>query len=129
MEPTLRFLVVDDELINRMLCEKLLSGIGCEVDSAEDGPTAIGLLSENRYDAVVIDYLMPGMDGVQTRIQSTVLGLDPEPKWILFTAMESADAGRIAKESRFDGVIVKPIDRYAVEAWVKRLRADYSSAA
>lgn len=62
-----RVLVVDDDDPIRNMVVRLLqfSGGELEVQSAEDGPTALQLLSQQEFDLLVIDYMMPGMSGVE----------------------------------------------------------------
>ena len=66
MDPNnVNILVVDDD---RRTCEymaKFLSDRGWAADTASDGPAAIELAETKRYDAVVLDYRLPGMDGAR----------------------------------------------------------------
>ncbi|HHO67432.1 MAG TPA: adenylate/guanylate cyclase domain-containing response regulator [Gammaproteobacteria bacterium] len=62
-------LVVDDNEMNRDLLERRLVRAGYRVSVAEDGQQALGMLVDERFDLVLLDVLMPGMDGI------TVLGL------------------------------------------------------
>lgn len=59
-----RILVVDDEVdICRNLGD-ILSDLGYQVDSAHDGPSALELVRQRPYDVALLDYKMPGMDGL-----------------------------------------------------------------
>ena len=60
-------LVVDDEVINRIILTDNLMDAGYEVSEAEDGNGALKLLEDSpeRFDAVLLDRMMPGMDGVE----------------------------------------------------------------
>lgn len=58
------FLVVDDDPSIRTMFARSLSDLG-EVDVAEGGRQAIGLLNAQRYEAVLLDLHMPGIDGFQ----------------------------------------------------------------
>jgi CheY-like chemotaxis protein/anti-sigma regulatory factor (Ser/Thr protein kinase) len=58
-----RVLLVEDNLINRELVMALLSEAGVEVSVAGDGQQALDLLERQRFDAVLMDCLMPVMDG------------------------------------------------------------------
>lgn len=60
-----RVLVVDDELPNRLYLRKLLETRGCEVLDAVDGPSAIALASKKPLDLILVDVMMPGMDGFE----------------------------------------------------------------
>jgi CheY-like chemotaxis protein len=58
-----RILVVDDEEDVQVLICRILRDAGFEVDSAEDGAVALERLSDRRPDLVVLDLMMPGIDG------------------------------------------------------------------
>ena len=58
-----RVLVVEDNAINRVLVVELLSGAGVVVSVACDGQEALDILEQQRFDAVLMDCLMPVMDG------------------------------------------------------------------
>lgn len=58
-----RILVVDDDDHLRALLSTALSQEGRAVDTARDGIEAVALLSENHYDLVLSDLVMPGLDG------------------------------------------------------------------
>ena len=60
-----RVLVVDDEEDIRFLIRTLLSREGYEVEEAGDGVTALEKLSSRRYDLMVLDIMMPKMDGYE----------------------------------------------------------------
>jgi sigma-B regulation protein RsbU (phosphoserine phosphatase) len=60
-----KVLVVDDERPNRLYLKKLLSSYGCEVSEAVDGPTALEMVRCERFDLILADVVMPGMDGFE----------------------------------------------------------------
>lgn len=60
-----RVLVVDDELPNRLYLRKLLENRGCEVFDADDGPTALLIAFKKVPDLILVDIMMPGMDGFE----------------------------------------------------------------
>ena len=61
-----RILVVDNEEVDRTLLARRLQGLGFEVVEAASGSAALGLLSETRVDAILMDLAMPGIDGWET---------------------------------------------------------------
>lgn len=65
-------LVVDDDSINRMLLSKRLEQEGHRVATAEDGREALEMLNAEQFDVVLLDVLMPELDGYETleRIES-----------------------------------------------------------
>ncbi|MCK6503044.1 response regulator [Myxococcota bacterium] len=67
MSPVPRVLHVDDDPAIREVVRLMLEGIGgMEVDSVEGGPAALARASQQRPDVVLLDVMMPGMDGPQT---------------------------------------------------------------
>jgi signal transduction histidine kinase/ActR/RegA family two-component response regulator len=61
-----RVLVVDNEEVDRALLAGRLEGVGFEVVQAATGHAALGLLHESRFDAILMDLAMPGIDGWET---------------------------------------------------------------
>jgi two-component system response regulator AtoC len=64
MSETIRILAVDDEEPFRRLLKKELSRKGFSVETAADGRTALNLLRENVFDVILLDIVMPGMNGL-----------------------------------------------------------------
>ena len=63
MSPEWRVLVVDDDRAIRELVKRLMSRQGFVIDVATDGQEAWSLIAENVYDAVLLDLMMPNMNG------------------------------------------------------------------
>lgn len=62
----LKVMVVDDSKTIRRTAETLLTGAGCDVLTASDGFEALGKVVEYRPDVILIDIMMPRLDGYQT---------------------------------------------------------------
>ncbi|HVM16455.1 MAG TPA: response regulator [Gaiellaceae bacterium] len=58
-----RVLVIDDEAPIRLLCRVNLEAEGMEVLEAADGPSGLDAARENRPDVILLDVMMPGLDG------------------------------------------------------------------
>jgi len=102
-----RILVVDDEAgIRKLLCT-VLRGRGLSVDEAEDGKQALDLIGTHRYDVIVLDLLMPVLDGFA--VAETLSGLTPHPVVLVVTG---AEHGRIESldAATFHGIVRKPFD-------------------
>ncbi len=105
-----RLLVVDDDPRNRdMLCRRLARK-GFEVAEAPDGESALSYISENPVDLVLLDVMMPGMDGLQVlselRKDRTVADL---PVIMATAKTESEDIVEALKLGAND-YVTKPID-------------------
>jgi two-component system, OmpR family, alkaline phosphatase synthesis response regulator PhoP len=61
--PVTRVLVIDDEAPIRLLCRVNLEAEGMDVLEAPDGPSGLELARSERPDAVLLDVMMPGLDG------------------------------------------------------------------
>ncbi len=103
-----RVLVVDDEESIRRLIERLLSRHGFSVVTASDGQRAIDTLAGERFDALVLDLMMPRVDGFG--VLRHLVSTQPElvPKTIVATAFPK-DATR-AQLDEVCRVIIKPFD-------------------
>ncbi|MCR5387703.1 MAG: response regulator [Lachnospiraceae bacterium] len=63
--PDANILLVDDNEMNRVVTKGLLSPLGLSVDEAKDGKMAVDMVKDIRYDLVLMDHMMPVMDGVE----------------------------------------------------------------
>jgi len=64
--PNARVLVVDDNSLNLMIMEECMSLLDISADLASTGEEALEQVKNTRYDLIFMDYMMPGMDGVET---------------------------------------------------------------
>src|SRR5512135_1915331 len=65
MQETIRVLVVDDEEPLRRLLKKELGRKGFSVEVASDGGEALNILRDNVFDVLLLDIVMPGIDGIE----------------------------------------------------------------
>src|SRR5204863_153999 len=74
-----RVLVVEDEPENRLLLRVVLGAEGYDVEEAEDGPTALAAAARQQPDLILLDVMMPGMNGyaVLERLRSGTARPDP----------------------------------------------------
>ncbi|MDR2460601.1 MAG: transporter substrate-binding domain-containing protein [Deltaproteobacteria bacterium] len=74
--PEAKALVVDDLQINLKVAQGLLKPFQLQVDVCDSGQEALRLVSENQYDIIFMDHMMPGMDGVETteKLRETPIG-------------------------------------------------------
>jgi NarL family two-component system response regulator LiaR len=103
----IRILIIDDHAIMRMGLASLLSSEpGLEiVGEAEDGGSGIRLAAELKPDVIIMDLIMPGMDGVETTRQiMTELG---DMNILILTTFGTADGIAYALESGARGAILK----------------------
>jgi two-component system, OmpR family, response regulator MprA len=111
-------LVVDDDTRLRKALKRVLIANGFAVDVAEDGTEALSRLRAGTFDAVVLDVMMPGTDGIEVCEQLRAAG-DQLP--VLMLTARHAIRDRVAGlEAGADDYLVKP---FANEELVARLRA------
>ncbi|MCM1302560.1 MAG: ATP-binding protein [Lachnospiraceae bacterium] len=63
--PEAHILIVDDNEINRMVAEEMLKPLKLQMDAASDGRQALEMIRKKKYDLVLMDHLMPVMNGVE----------------------------------------------------------------
>ncbi|MDZ4163305.1 MAG: response regulator [Burkholderiales bacterium] len=108
-DKALSVLVVDDEKTNRMLMGKLVEHLGFEVTQASNGHEALLQLVRQAADIVLLDLLMPGMDGFEVARQiRTMAGLERTPI-VVISALESMESIVQAIEAGADDYLIKPI--------------------
>ena len=115
---TVRILVVDDERPVREALERALRLEGYEVETAADGQEALFSLARRGVDAIVLDVLMPELDGIETARKVRRQG-NSTPILMLTARHEVSD--RVAGlDAGADDYLVKP---FALEELLARLRA------
>ncbi len=112
-----RILVVDDEERIRRALRAALSGHGYAVDVAVDGPAAVFALAGGVHDAVVLDLVMPGMDGLA--VLKEVRGWSEVPVIVLSARGQEADKVD-ALDHGADDYLTKP---FGMPELLARLRA------
>lgn len=103
-----KVLVVDDDRSQCEIVAKLLSDHGYEVDIACDGTEALGLVSQHRYALALLDYQMPGMNGVE--VYRHAKELQPDLVGIFLTAYTTIDTVFPAIEAGVERVLAKPVN-------------------
>jgi len=104
----LRVLVVDDDRGNCEVVARLLAERGYQVDTACDGESALDLINQFAYQLAVLDYQMPGMNGVE--LFRRARGIRPEMKGVFLTAYTSINTVFPAIEAGVERVLAKPAD-------------------
>lgn len=103
-----KVLIVDDEQGIREMLEIYLKREGYDTRSAETGEAALQLCRKNRYDVVISDIKMPGLDGMQ--LLEKVKLSSPETVFIMITAYASFETAKKSMEEEAYDYITKPFD-------------------
>jgi len=110
LAPRGHILVVDDQNINLKLCSLLLRKVGFTCDFALNGREALVAMALGRYDMVLMDCLMPEMDGFEaTRIIRQGESKDEHIPIVALTAGAMADDRKACFEAGMDSFLTKPI--------------------
>ncbi len=112
-----RVLIVDDNEMNLEVEKKLLLGTGMKIDTALSGREALNRTLENRYDVILMDHLMPEMDGIEClhNIRNQQGGLNNTTPEIILTANAAADNKELYMRAGFEGYLAKPISGKQLE--------------
>lgn len=111
-----KILVVDDNDIVRCVVSKMLSRLGHIVASADSGAKAMGVFLRNRFDIVLSDYDMPGMDGVA--FAYSIKMHRPDMPVVIMTGSDTSHAVFLASEV-VDEVIAKPFTMEELDVTVQ----------
>ena len=109
-------LVVDDSSVIRKVARRILEDLDFQIFEAEDGKQALDSCAAQMPDAVLLDWNMPVMDGLDFLMELRKLEDGANPK-VIFCTTEN-DVAHIAKAIRAGAneYIMKPFDRDIVEA-------------
>lgn len=121
MSPAARVLVVDDTPMNVRLLVDMLGAAGYEALAAADGAQALELVGSGRPDLVLLDVMMPGLNGFQV---CEKLRADPATALlpvVLVTALDGRDDRIRGIEAGADDFITKPINKHELLARVRSL--------
>jgi signal transduction histidine kinase/CheY-like chemotaxis protein len=121
--PGLRVLIVDDIDTNLLVAKELLAPWGMDVACCHSGREAVALEAERPFDLLLIDHMMPGMDGVDTLRAIRALGGREATPIIALTANAVAGVREDLLAKGFDDFLSKPVDsdelELALEKWVQ----------
>jgi DNA-binding NtrC family response regulator len=117
MDPA-RILVVDDEEIIRLACQRVLTEEGYEVQSRPGGPEALRLLAEELFDVAIVDLKMPRMDGIE--VLQAIKRDYPHIPVIMITGYATVESAVEAMKSGAFDYLPKPFTPDEVAVVVKK---------
>jgi len=119
MDKPKKILIVDDEPIGRQLLEAILYPEGYEIIFAENGETALELIFSELPDLVLLDVMMPKMDGFEVCKRVRDHAESAHIPIFLITALDDRDSKIRGIDSGADDYISKPFDRLEILAKIK----------
>ena len=123
MKSNIKILVVDDEPYICDVMRRILEIGGYWVTTTSSGKTALELVKEDRPDVILLDLMMPGMDGRE--ICRRVREIAPETRIIYFTGKIEFDASQSKMLNReADAVILKPATSKKILSTISKVLED-----
>lgn len=119
--PSLLVLVADDTVTNRQILAIFLKKLGHRVDLADDGAQAVEMFSAKPYDLVIMDVMMPVMDGYEATRRIKAMGGDRWVPIVFLSALDKDENLVAGLEAGGDDYLAKPVNFVVLEAKLRSL--------
>ena len=115
--PGARVLIVDDNDMNRIVLRSLMKENQVKIDEAESGEECLNKCAENHYDIILMDYMMPRMDGKETlhKLKDMAGAPGADAKVIVCTANALVGVRAELLSAGFDDFLSKPVNGRELE--------------
>ena len=120
---TYHILIADDEELLRVTVADLLRDAGYSVTIVDDGTEVMPVIEKEKVDLVLLDLMMPKMDGMQTL--SLIKKQSPQTRVIILSGYGTDDHVTEAERKGSDGFINKP---FGAETLIRRIKTVLTSA-
>ena len=114
-------LVVEDNEINMLVLRLMLQAAGYDLIEATDGLSAIEIAHSKNPDLVIMDIMMPGMDGISAAREILRNCAGKSPKLLAVTGNVLESVRQECLDAGFDGIIFKPVHAPELIATIERL--------
>ncbi len=114
----MRVLIIEDSTRLRQTVSTFLHKNGFAVDTAADGDDGLFIAQTNQYDVIVLDLMLPGLDGIS--ILKTLRKSNNKTNVLILTAKDSINDKVLGLETGADDYLVKP---FALEELLARIKA------
>jgi len=116
-----KILTVDDDPHNRKLMETLLRAEGYEVRCVSSGKAALDAIATDAPDLILLDLMMPGMDGFEVLRRMKTDPVARRIPVIVVTAVDEASSRARLAAAGIAEVVTKPVDRWELKTRMERL--------
>jgi putative two-component system response regulator len=116
-----RILIVDDEGRNRRLLAAILDAEGYAVLEAADGAQALALARQQKPDMVLLDIMMPGIDGYEVARALKADAITKAIPIVMVTALDDRKSRLLGLEAGAEEFVTKPVDRNELRIRVRNL--------
>ena len=106
---TLSILVVEDNKVNQLMIRKMLEKLSMQPTVVNDGQEAVDWLQQQSADIVLMDLMMPNMDGVVATRHIRAMKDIEQPKIIALTASANEYTSDDCMEAGMDAYLTKPV--------------------
>jgi DNA-binding response OmpR family regulator len=117
----MRILLAEDSMELQSAVRRLLRAVGATIECANDGREATSMANTHRYDAILMDLVMPHVSGIQATQALRSNGQDMPI--IAFTGDATAEVYQAARDAGCDEVLSKPFDASHLIATIRTLVA------
>lgn len=108
LDCNLSILLAEDNLVNQMVTQRMLNKLGCRADVACNGIEVLRALERQQYDIIIMDVLMPEMDGLEATREIRRRWSDRGPRIVAMTASVLKGDREMCLAAGMDGYISKP---------------------
>src|SRR5690606_6556507 len=121
----LRILLVEDNVINQMVATRMLNRLGYRPDIAANGNEAVDAVKNIKYDIVLMDILMPELDGLEaSKIIKKEVAPENKPVLIAMTANAMVGDRENYIQAGMDDYISKPVSIEAIKMLLEKWSAN-----
>jgi DNA-binding response OmpR family regulator len=122
-----RILVIDDDIAIRVLLQAVLKRMNFKVDLAEDGAAGLEKLKHTNYDLILLDLMMPRVNGYEFIDRLDGETYDPRPHIIVFTAAGQREVDKLPPNSVCNAIL-KPFDLEIFVSLIEQCLAGHHTA-
>ncbi len=115
--PKAKVLIVDDNTANLLVATKLLRNTRVQIKTATSGEAALKETAADHYNIILMDHMMPGMDGIQClhAIREQAGGLCKDTPVVVLTANSGSENQAMYRREGFDAYLLKPVESLELE--------------